>query len=77
MQDGFWLYPLERFGDGESGAVAVVEFCDENGSWHMTGIVANSYYGTAQDPLDGVDQLMQDIQDRRVHRRGAGVLRGD
>ena len=36
----------------------------------MTGIIATRDYGTAHSPRDGVDQLVADIRDRHVHRRG-------
>lgn len=36
----------------------------------ITGIVATGDYTTAHAPRDGVDQLVDDIQDRHVHRRG-------
>ena len=38
--------------------------------WRMTGIVATGDYTTAHAPRDGVDQLVDDIWDRHVHRRG-------
>ncbi len=69
MTKGLWLYPPRYFEDGESGVVAVVEFCNETGRWRMTGIAATDDYTTAKAPRDGVDQLVKDIRDRQVHRR--------
>ena len=68
-EEGFWLYPTEYFEDGEGGVVAVVECCNEENGWRMTGIAANSDYGDASSDYDGVDQLAQDIRDQHVHRR--------
>ena len=69
MAKGLWLYGPDYCEDGEGGIVAVVESSSETGRWRMTGIVATSYYGTAQAPRDGVDQLVEDIRDRHVHRK--------
>ena len=70
MTKGLWLYGPDYGEDEESGVVVVVESCDETGKWRMTGIVATGDYATAHSPRDGVDQLVEDIQDRHVHRRG-------
>lgn len=69
MTGGLWLYGPD-YDEDEGGAVAVVESCDETGRWRMTGIVATGDYTTAHAPRDGVDQLVDDMQDRYVHRRG-------
>ena len=69
MTTGLWLYGPD-YDEDEGGSVVVVEFCDETRRWRMTGIVATDDYTTAHAPRDGVDQLVDDIQDRHVHRRG-------
>ena len=68
MKTGLWLYGPDYCEDGEGGIVAVVESSSKAGRWRMTGIVATADYTTAQAPRDGVDQLVEDIQERHVHR---------
>lgn len=64
-----WLYGPDYDEDREGGAVAVVERCDDENRWRMTGIVANCDYTTASAPYDGVVQLVVDVASQCVHRR--------
>ena len=68
MRVKLWFYGPDYDEDQEGGAVAVVEFCDDN-RWRMTGVVANCDYATAWSDYDGVVQLVVDIASRCVHRR--------
>lgn len=70
MATGLRLLYGPDYREDEGGAVAVVEFCEKTGKWLMTGIVVTGGYTTAHSPRDGVDQLVDDIWDRHVHRRG-------
>ena len=69
MRTKLWLYGPDYDEDNEGGAVAVVECCDDDNKWRMTGIVANCDYTTASDDYDGVVQLVVDIKSSSVHRR--------
>ena len=76
MTQGLWLYGPDYGEDGEGGVVAVVELGDETDEWRMIGVVATCDYTTAHAPRDGVDQLVEDIRGRHIHRRGLESCEG-